>query len=105
MRTLKLYDNDDQGILGEAEILKNRHQKLNLSAQQIQKQLLQMLIFVWPSRGEICDAGKDENQLRHGVLDRRPGPGVAYGMRSITGMLEIIDYGKVFTRLLDAELF
>lgn len=106
LRTLKLYDNDGdrQGILGEAlEIL------LREQAPEIE--------FIYTTDPEtaftdvdFCMAHirvgkyamreKDEKvPLRHGVFGQETcGPGgIAYGMRSITGMLEIIDYMEKYS--------
>ena len=106
LRTLKLYDNDGdrQGILGEAlEIL------LREQAPEIE--------FIYTTDPEtaftdvdFCMAHirvgkyamreKDEKvPLRHGVFGQETcGPGgIAYGMRSITGMLEIIDYMEMYS--------
>lgn len=106
LRTLKLYDNDGdrQGILGKAlEIL------LREQAPEIE--------FIYTTDPEtaftdvdFCMAHirvgkyamreKDEKvPLRHGVFGQETcGPGgIAYGMRSITGMLEIIDYMEKYS--------
>lgn len=106
LRTLKLYDNDGdrQGVLGEAlEIL------LREEAPEIE--------FIYTTDPEtaftdvdFCMAHirvgkyamreKDEKvPLRHGVFGQETcGPGgIAYGMRSITGMLEIIDYMEKYS--------
>lgn len=106
LRTLKLYDNDGdrQGILGEAlEIL------LREQAPEIE--------FIYTTDPEtaftdvdFCMAHirvgkyamreKDEKvPLRHGVFGQETcGPGgIAYGMRSITDMLEIIDYMEKYS--------
>ena len=106
LRTLKLYDNDGdrQGVLGEAlEIL------LREQAPEIE--------FIYTTDPEtaftdvdFCMAHirvgkyamreKDEKvPLRHGVFGQETcGPGgIAYGMRSITGMLEIIDYMEKYS--------
>lgn len=106
LKTLKLYDNDGdrQGILGEAlEIL------LKEQAPEIE--------FLYTTNPEVaftdvdfCMAHirvgkyamreKDEKvPLRHGVFGQETcGPGgIAYGMRSITGMLEIIDYMEKYS--------
>lgn len=106
LRTLKLYDNDGdrQGVLGEAlEIL------LREQAPEIE--------FLYTTDPEVafsdvdfCMAHirvgkyamreKDEKvPLRHGVFGQETcGPGgIAYGMRSITGMLEIIDYMEKYS--------
>lgn len=106
LRMLKLYDNDGdrQGVLGEAlEIL------LREEAPEIE--------FIYTTDPEtaftdvdFCMAHirvgkyamreKDEKvPLRHGVFGQETcGPGgIAYGMRSITGMLEIIDYMEKYS--------
>ena len=61
-----------------------------------------MSIFVWLTFrvGKYAMREKDEKvPLRHGVFGQETcGPGgIAYGMRSITGMLEIIDYMEKYS--------
>ncbi|MEG0551611.1 MAG: 6-phospho-alpha-glucosidase [Vagococcus sp.] len=106
LRKLTLYDNDGdrQGILGDALAIMMKEQAPNVE-------------FVHTTDPEVaftdidfCMAhirvGKYEMRevdeklpLKHGVFGQETcGPGgIAYGMRSITGMLEIIDYMEKYS--------
>ena len=61
-----------------------------------------MLILSWriSASGNIRCVNKDEKiPLRHGVLGQETcGPGgIAYGMRSIGGVLELVDYMEKYS--------
>ncbi|GCF94354.1 maltose-6'-phosphate glucosidase [Enterococcus florum] len=106
LRTLKLYDNDGerQGILGEALeiLLKEQAPEIEFSYTTDPKEAFSDVDFCMAHIrvGKYAMREKDEKvPLRHGVFGQETcGPGgIAYGMRSITGMLEIIDYMEQYS--------
>lgn len=101
LRKLKLYDNDEarQAILGEALaiLLKEQAPQIEFSFTTDPEEAFSDVDFCMAHIrvGKYDMREKDEKvPLRHGVFGQETcGPGgIAYGMRSITGMLEIIDY-------------
>ncbi|MDT2737013.1 6-phospho-alpha-glucosidase [Enterococcus pseudoavium] len=106
LRTLKLYDNDGdrQGVLGEALeiLLKEQAPEIEFLYTTDPKVAFTDVDFCMAHIrvGKYAMREKDEKvPLRHGVFGQETcGPGgIAYGMRSITGMLEIIDYMEKYS--------
>lgn len=106
LRKLKLYDNDGerQGILGEALeiLLKEQAPEVEFSYTTDPEEAFSDIDFCMAHIrvGKYAMREKDEKvPLRHGVFGQETcGPGgIAYGMRSITGMLEIIDYMEKYS--------
>lgn len=106
LRTLKLYDNDGdrQGILGEALeiLLKEQAPEIEFLYTTDPEVAFTDVDFCMAHIrvGKYAMREKDEKvPLRHGVFGQETcGPGgIAYGMRSITGMLEIIDYMEKYS--------
>lgn len=106
LRTLKLYDNDGdrQGILGEALeiLLKEQAPEIDFLYTTDPEVAFTDVDFCMAHIrvGKYGMREKDEKvPLRHGVFGQETcGPGgIAYGMRSITGMLEIIDYMEKYS--------
>lgn len=106
LRTLKLYDNDGdrQGILGEALeiLLKEQAPEIEFLYTTNPETAFTDVDFCMAHIrvGKYAMREKDEKvPLRHGVFGQETcGPGgIAYGMRSITGMLEIIDYMEKYS--------
>lgn len=106
LKELKLYDNDSQrqGILGEALeiLLKEKAPEIKFVYTDDPKIAFSEIDFCMAHIrvGKYAMREKDEKvPLRHGVFGQETcGPGgIAYGMRSITGMLEIIDYMEQYS--------
>ena len=106
LRTLKLYDNDGdrQGVLGEALEILLREQSPEIEfiyTTDPETAFTDVDFCMAHIRvGKYAMREKDEKvPLRHGVFGQETcGPGgIAYGMRSITGMLEIIDYMEKYS--------
>ncbi|GAA0478476.1 6-phospho-alpha-glucosidase [Alkalibacterium indicireducens] len=106
MRELKLYDNDGdrQGILGEALeiLLKEQAPDLKFSYTTDPEEAFSDVDFVMAHIrvGKYEMREQDEKiPLKYGVVGQETcGPGgIAYGMRSINGMLEIIDYMEKYS--------
>ncbi|WP_288226334.1 6-phospho-alpha-glucosidase [uncultured Enterococcus sp.] len=106
LKKLKLYDNDGdrQGILGEALeiLLKEQAPEIEFSYTTDPEAAFSDVDFCMAHIrvGKYAMREKDEKvPLRHGVFGQETcGPGgIAYGMRSITGMLEIIDYMEKYS--------
>lgn len=106
LRTLKLYDNDGdrQGVLGEALeiLLKEQAPEIDFLYTTDPEVAFTDVDFCMAHIrvGKYAMREKDEKvPLRHGVFGQETcGPGgIAYGMRSITGMLEIIDYMEKYS--------
>lgn len=104
--TIKLYDNDgerQQTIADACEILlKERAAEVKLLASTDPKVAFENVDFVMAHIrvGKYAMREQDEKiPLRHGVVGQETcGPGgIAYGMRSITGVLEIIDYMEKYS--------
>lgn len=104
--TIKLYDNDgerQQTIADACEILlKERTAEVKLLASTDPKVAFENVDFVMAHIrvGKYAMREQDEKiPLRHGVVGQETcGPGgIAYGMRSITGVLEIIDYMEKYS--------
>ena len=104
--TIKLYDNDgerQQTIANACEILlKERAPEVKLIASTDPKVAFENVDFVMAHIrvGKYAMREQDEKiPLRHGVVGQETcGPGgIAYGMRSITGVLEIIDYMEKYS--------
>ncbi|MCC5895423.1 MAG: 6-phospho-alpha-glucosidase [Alkalibacterium sp.] len=106
MRELKLYDNDGdrQAVLGEALeiLLKEQAPDLTFSYTTDPKEAFTDVDFVMAHIrvGKYEMREQDEKiPLKYGVVGQETcGPGgIAYGMRSITGMLEIIDHMETYS--------
>ena len=106
LRTLKLYDNDGdrQGVLGEALdiLLREQAPEIEFTYTTDPETAFTDVDFCMAHIrvGKYAMREKDEKvPLRHGVFGQETcGPGgIAYGMRSITGMLEIIDYMEKYS--------
>ncbi|QQK06914.1 6-phospho-alpha-glucosidase [Miniphocaeibacter halophilus] len=106
LRKLKLYDNDKerQEVLGKAlEILmKEQAPEVEFSYTIDPKEAFADIDFCMAHIrvGKYEMREKDEKiPLKHGVAGQETcGPGgLAYGMRSITGMLELIDYMEKYS--------
>jgi len=105
LRKLTLYDNDDvrQGQLGEALaiLLKEQAPQIDFSYTTDPEAAFTDADFCMAHIrvGKYEMREKDEKiPLKHGVFGQETcGPGgIAYGMRSITGMLEIIDHMETY---------
>lgn len=106
LKTLKLYDNDEarQAVLGEALeiLLKEQAPEVEFIYTTDPKAAFSDVDFCMAHirQGKYAMREKDEKvPLRHGVFGQETcGPGgIAYGLRSITGMLEIIDYMEQYS--------
>lgn len=106
IKNLKLYDNDSerQGVLGQALeiLLKEQAPQINFLYTSDPKEAFTDVDFCMAHirQGKYAMREMDEKvPLRHGVFGQETcGPGgMAYGMRSITGMLEIIDYMELYS--------
>ncbi|MUO33301.1 6-phospho-alpha-glucosidase [Enterococcus gallinarum] len=106
LRKLTLYDNDEarQRTLGEALtiLLKEQAPQIDFSYTTDPQAAFTDADFCMAHIrvGKYDMREKDEKvPLRHGVFGQETcGPGgIAYGMRSITGMLEIIDYMETYS--------
>ena len=106
IRKLKLYDNDGerQGIIGEALkiVLKENAPEIEFSYTTDPEEAFTDVDFCMAHIrvGKYEMREKDEKvPLKHGVLGQETcGPGgIAYGMRSIGGMLELIDYMEKYS--------
>ncbi|WP_426365296.1 6-phospho-alpha-glucosidase [Mammaliicoccus lentus] len=104
--TIKLYDNDgerQQTIANACEILlKERAPEVKLLASTDPKVAFENVDFVMAHIRVGMYAMREQDEkipLRHGVVGQETcGPGgIAYGMRSITGVLEIIDYMEKYS--------
>src|SRR5699024_1265727 len=104
--TIKLYDNDgerQQTIANACEILlKERAPEVKLLASTDPKVAFENVDFVMAHLrvGKYAMREQDEKiPLRHGVVGQETcGPGgIAYGMRSIAGVLENIDYMEKYS--------
>lgn len=104
--TIKLYDNDGERqrtIADACEILlKERAPEVKLLASTDPKVAFENVDFVMAHIrvGKYAMREQDEKiPLKHGVVGQETcGPGgIAYGMRSITGVLEIIDYMEKYS--------
>ena len=106
LRKLVLYDNDQkrQGILGEALeiLLQEEAPDLEFSYTTDPKEAFTDVDFVFAHIrvGQYAMREMDEKiPLKHGVVGQETcGPGgIAYGMRSITDMLELVDYMEEYS--------
>ncbi|MEG0288849.1 MAG: 6-phospho-alpha-glucosidase [Carnobacterium sp.] len=106
IRTLKLYDNDEarQAVLGEALaiLLKEQAPEIDFSYTTDPEEAFTDMDFCMAHIrvGKYAMREQDEKiPLKHGVVGQETcGPGgIAYGMRSIGGMLEIIDYMEKYS--------
>ncbi|GGI02983.1 MULTISPECIES: 6-phospho-alpha-glucosidase [Mammaliicoccus] len=104
--TIKLYDNDkerQQTIADACEILLNeRAPGVKLQASTDPKTAFENVDFVMAHIrvGKYAMREQDEKiPLKHGVVGQETcGPGgLSYGMRSITGVLEIVDYMEKYS--------
>lgn len=115
LRCIKLYDNDEirQNKLAKAceIIVKEKDPNIEFVATTDPKTAYTDVDFCLAHIrvGQLPMRELDEKiSLKHGVVGQETcGPGgIAYGMRSIAGVLENIDYmEKIFSKMLDAELF
>ena len=101
IKKLRLYDNDEerQGILGKALKIMLSEQAPNIdfdyTTDPVEAFSNMDFCMAHIRVGKYAMREKDEKvPLRHGVFGQETcGPGgISYGLRSITGMLEIIDY-------------
>lgn len=106
IRKLKLYDNDAerQGVLGEALaiLLKEQAPALEFSYTTDPKEAFTDVDFVFAHIrvGKYAMREADEKiPLKYGVIGQETcGPGgIAYGMRSIKDMLELVDYMEEYS--------
>lgn len=106
LRKLVLYDNDSerQGLLGEALeiLLKEQAPELEfLYTTDPEKAFTDVdFVFAHIRVGKYAMREKDEKiPLKHGVIGQETcGPGgIAYGMRSIKDMLELVDYMEEYS--------
>ncbi|WP_018664468.1 6-phospho-alpha-glucosidase [Heyndrickxia acidiproducens] len=106
IRKLKLYDNDAdrQGIIGEALeiVLKENAPDIEYSFTTDPEEAFTDVDFCFAHIrvGQYEMREKDEKiPLKHGVVGQETcGPGgIAYGMRSIGGMLELIDFMEKYS--------
>ena len=106
LRKLVLYDNDQkrQGILGEALeiLLEEEAPNLEFFYTTDPKEAFTDVDFVFAHIrvGQYAMREMDEKiPLKHGVVGQETcGPGgIAYGMRSITDMLELVDYMEEYS--------
>ncbi|WP_436895149.1 6-phospho-alpha-glucosidase [Mammaliicoccus sciuri] len=104
--TIKLYDNDgdrQQTIADACEILlSERAPGVKLQASTDPKTAFENVDFVMAHIrvGKYAMREQDEKiPLKHGVVGQETcGPGgISYGMRSITGVLEIVDYMEQYS--------
>lgn len=104
--TIKLYDNDgerQQTIADACEILlKERAPSVKILASTDPKTAFENVDFVMAHIrvGKYAMRALDEKiPLKHGVVGQETcGPGgMSYGMRSITGVLEIVDYMEKYS--------
>ncbi|WP_080871974.1 6-phospho-alpha-glucosidase [Oceanobacillus timonensis] len=104
--TIKLYDNDgdrQQTIADACEILlKERAPEVNLLASTNPEEAFTNVDFVMAHIrvGKYAMREQDEKiPLNHGVVGQETcGPGgIAYGMRSIPGVLELVDYMEKYS--------
>jgi maltose-6'-phosphate glucosidase len=106
IRKLKLYDNDEERqatIAGACEIiLKERAPEIEFLATTNPEEAFTDVDFVMAHIrvGKYAMRELDEKiPLKHGVVGQETcGPGgIAYGMRSIGGVLELIDYMEKYS--------
>lgn len=106
LRKLVLYDNDSerQGVLGEALeiLLKEKAPELEFFYTTDPEKAFTDVDFVFAHIrvGKYAMREKDEKiPLKHGVIGQETcGPGgIAYGMRSIKDMLELVDYMEEYS--------
>ncbi|WP_432463269.1 MULTISPECIES: 6-phospho-alpha-glucosidase [unclassified Agarivorans] len=106
LKEIRLYDNnaERQGLLGEAcqIMVRERHPEVGFSYTTDPQSAFTGVDFVMAHIrvGLYEMREKDEKiPLRHGVLGQETcGPGgIAYGMRSISGVLELIDYMEQYS--------
>jgi Alpha-galactosidases/6-phospho-beta-glucosidases, family 4 of glycosyl hydrolases len=106
IRQLKFYDNDGerQKVIADAVevILKNKAPEINFVATTDPKQGFTDVDFVMAQIrvGKYAMRDKDEKiPLKYGVIGQETcGPGgIAYGLRSIGGVLEILDYMEKYS--------
>lgn len=106
LRTLKLYDNDGerQAILGDALaiLLKEQAPEIDFSYTTDPKEAFTDVDFCMAHIrvGKYAMREQDEKiPLNHGVIGQETcGPGgIAYGLRSIGGMIELIDYMEQYS--------
>lgn len=106
IKTLKFYDNDyeRQKIVADAceIIVKERAPEIEFIATTDPKIAFSAVDFVMAHirQGGLTMREQDEKiPLRHGVVGQETcGPGgIAYGMRSITGVVELIDYMETYS--------
>ena len=106
LRKLVLYDNDGarQGILGEALeiLLKEQAPEMEFFYTTDPEEAFTDVDFVFAHIrvGKYAMREKDEKiPLKYGVVGQETcGPGgIAYGMRSITDMLELVDYMEKYS--------
>ena len=106
LRKLVLYDNDEkrQGILGEALeiLLRERAPELEFIFTTDPKEAFTDVDFVFAHIrvGKYAMREQDEKiPLKYGVVGQETcGPGgIAYGMRSIKDMLELVDYMEEYS--------
>lgn len=106
LRKLVLYDNDSerQGVLGESLeiLLKEKAPELEFFYTTDPEKAFTDVDFVFAHIrvGKYAMREKDEKiPLKHGVIGQETcGPGgIAYGMRSIKDMLELVDYMEEYS--------
>ena len=106
LRKLTLYDNDGerQGILGDALAIMMKEQAPHIEfahttdPEQAFTDIDFCMAHIRVGKYEMRESD-EKLPLKHGVFGQETcGPGgIAYGMRSITGMLEIIDYMEKYS--------
>lgn len=106
LRSIKLYDNDEkrQEVIGKALeiLLKERHPEIDFVYTTDPKEGFTDVDFVLAQLrvGKYEMRDRDEKvPLKHGCIGQETcGPGgLAYGMRSIGGVLEILDYMEEYS--------
>lgn len=106
IRSIKLYDNDAdrQGVIGKALeiLLKERHPEINFVYTTDSEEGFTDVDFVLAQLrvGKYEMRDRDEKvPLKHGCIGQETcGPGgMSYGMRSIGGVLEILDYMEKYS--------
>lgn len=106
IRSIKLYDNDAdrQGVIGKALeiLLKERHPEINFVYTTDPEEGFTDVDFVLAQLrvGKYEMRDRDEKvPLKHGCIGQETcGPGgMSYGMRSIGGVLEILDYMEKYS--------
>ncbi|WP_311482222.1 6-phospho-alpha-glucosidase [uncultured Anaerococcus sp.] len=106
LRAIKLYDNDEkrQAIIGKALeiLLKERHPEIDFTYTIDPKEGFTDVDFVLAQLrvGKYEMRDRDEKvPLKHGCIGQETcGPGgMSYGMRSIGGVLEILDYMEEYS--------